>query len=100
MLLSAEMRGENTPERKIDSTRDRTHNHQVMSPTRSPLSHPGSARHTVEAQKDKKSFRLDQLKPFPNKLWFSRVCSTSLLKTLWGKGEIVSYCYVSVVQFF
>ena len=25
---------------------------------------------------------------FPNKLRFSHVCSTSLLKTLWGKGEI------------
>ena len=38
---SAEVRGENTPERKVASTWDRTRNHQVMSPTRSPLSHPG-----------------------------------------------------------
>ena len=38
---SAEVRGENTPERKVASTGDRTHNHQVTSPTRSPLSHPG-----------------------------------------------------------
>ena len=38
---SAEVRSENTPERKVASTWDRTHNHQVMSPTRSPLSHPG-----------------------------------------------------------
>ena len=38
---SAEVRGENMPERKVASTWDRTHNHQVMSPTRSPLSHPG-----------------------------------------------------------
>ena len=38
---SAEVRGENTPERKVASTRDRTHNHQVISPTCSPLSHPG-----------------------------------------------------------
>ena len=29
--------------RKVASTGDRTHNHQVMSPTRSPLSHPGGA---------------------------------------------------------
>ena len=41
--LSAEVRGENTPERKFASTGNRTHNHQVMSPTRSPLSHPGGA---------------------------------------------------------
>ena len=40
---SAEVRAENTPERKFASTGDRTHNHQVMSPTRSPLSHPGGA---------------------------------------------------------
>ena len=42
-LASAEVRGENSPERKIASTGGRTHNHQVMSPTRSPLSHPGGA---------------------------------------------------------
>ena len=38
---SAEVRGENTPERKFASTGDRTRNHKVRSPTRSPLSHPG-----------------------------------------------------------
>ena len=40
-LASAEVRGENMPQRKVASTGDRTHNHQVMSPTRSPLSHLG-----------------------------------------------------------
>ena len=35
---SGEVRGENTPERNFASTGSRTHNHQVMSPTRSPLS--------------------------------------------------------------
>ena len=38
---SAEERGENTPERKILSTGNQAHNHQVMSPTRLPLIHPG-----------------------------------------------------------
>ena len=38
---SAEVSGKNTLERKVLSTGDQTHNHQVMSPTRSPLSHPG-----------------------------------------------------------
>ena len=38
---SSEVRGENTPERKVASTVDRIRNHQVMSPTHSPLSHPG-----------------------------------------------------------
>ena len=33
---SAEIRGENTPERNFVSTGSRTHNHQVSSPTRSP----------------------------------------------------------------
>ena len=29
------------------------------------------------------------LNPFPNKPWFSRVCSTSLLKTLWEKEKLL-----------
>ena len=37
---SAEVRGENTSERKFSCSGYRTHNHQVMSPTCSPLSHP------------------------------------------------------------
>ena len=45
---SAEVRGENTPERKVVSTWDRTHNHQVMNPTRSLLSHPGGAQTKTE----------------------------------------------------
>ena len=40
---SVEMRGENMSERKFASTRYQNHNHQVMSLTRSPLSHPGKA---------------------------------------------------------
>ena len=28
-------------------------------------------------------------KPFPNKPWFLRVCSTSLLKTLWNKEKLL-----------
>ena len=31
---------------------------------------------------------LETLNPFPNKPRFLRVCNTSLLITLWGKGEI------------
>ena len=38
---SAVVRGENTTERNFASTESRTLNHQVMSPTRSPLSHLG-----------------------------------------------------------
>ena len=40
---SAKVRGENTPERKVASTGDRTRNHQVTSPKLSPLSHLGGA---------------------------------------------------------
>ena len=47
---SAEVRGENTPERKVASTWDRSHNHQVMSPTRSPLSHPGGVERERERE--------------------------------------------------
>ena len=38
------MRGDNTQERKVASTGDRTQNHQVISLTRSPQSHPGGQR--------------------------------------------------------
>ena len=41
--VSAEVSCENTPERKVASTGDRSHNHQIMSPTRLPLSQPGGA---------------------------------------------------------
>ena len=41
--VSAEVRGENTSKRNFTSTGSRTHNHQVMSPTHSPLSHPSRA---------------------------------------------------------
>ena len=35
-------------------------------------------------------FTLDKwINPFPNKPWFLRVCSTSLLKTLWEKEKLV-----------
>ena len=41
LLASTEVRGENKPERKFATIGYRTHNHQVMSQTRSLLSHPG-----------------------------------------------------------
>ena len=31
----------------------------------------------------------EDLNPFPNKPWFLRVCSTSLLKTLWEKEKLL-----------
>ena len=37
-----------------------------------------------------KGYFLKVFNPFPNKPWFLRVCSTSLLKTM-GKGEIARY---------
>ena len=48
----AEVRGENTPERKFASTGSRTHSHQVMSPTRSPLSHPGELKYCPTCYKN------------------------------------------------
>ena len=38
---SAEVKGENTPEKNVALTGNRTHNHQVLSQTGSPLSHLG-----------------------------------------------------------
>ena len=51
---SAEVRGENTPERIVASTEDRTHNNQVVIPTRSPLSHPGGGGGGSSAPKKKR----------------------------------------------
>ena len=31
----------------------------------------------------------ERVNPFPNKLWVLRVCSTSLLKTLWEKEKLL-----------
>ena len=56
---SAEVRGENTPERKVASTWDRTHNHQVMSPT---LSHPGGSANELNSPIPMQSQNLTTLK--------------------------------------
>ena len=75
---SAEVKGENTPEKKFASGVNRTHNYQVMSPTRSPLSRAGGARQIYTF-----------FNPFPNKPWCLRVCSTSLFKILWEKEKLL-----------
>ena len=49
---SAEVRGENAPERKFPTTEDQTHNHRVISPTHSPLNHPGDARNILGPRSD------------------------------------------------
>ena len=54
---SAEVRGKNMPERKFVSTGYQTHNHQVMSPTRSPLCYLGGARNCWS--KDRLSHEVD-----------------------------------------
>ena len=41
-------------------------------------------------------------KPFPNKPWFLRVCSRSLLKTLWEKEKLLvtsNFCYEQFLLF-
>ena len=58
---------------------------------------------------DKKIFFLqNEVNPFLNKLWFLRVCSTSLLQTLRKKGEIARneqfllfpQCFISILENF
>ena len=48
----AEVRGENTPKRNHASTGSQTHNHQVMSLTRSQLSHLGRAKEKKPLRKE------------------------------------------------
>ena len=62
-----------TPERKVASTRDWTHNHQVVSQTSSPLSHPGDLPH--------KPLTLD-LKQTINPLPFDKIVDLSKLKAI------------------
>ena len=51
---SAEVRGENTPERQVASTGDSTHNNKVMNPTRSPLSYRAGQRREGKKAKKRK----------------------------------------------
>ena len=50
--------------------------------------------YNVQFQKKKKN---QAINPFPNKPWFLRVCSTSLLKTQWEKEK---YLVTSNFSFF
>ena len=99
----AEVTGENTPERKFASNGYGTHNYQVVSPTRSPLA--TRARLGLLLRKNARN-HLCHMIQFKiqnyfsaffffnfnlNKPWFLRVCSTGILKTLWGKREIARY---------
>ena len=63
-FLTCFCRGErqNSPERKSASSGDRTHNHQVISPTRPPLSHPGGA---FNIENHSIVLRQDTLEPKP-----------------------------------
>ena len=71
---SAKVTGDNTPEGKVASTGDRTHNHQVMSPTRSPLGHPGF-------------------------IWLERLCTHILAwKNSMGECNTILSAYTSLLQ--
>ena len=43
---------------------------------------------------------MSNINPFPNKPWFLRVCSTSLLKTLWEKEKLLVTSNFSFSQMF
>ena len=42
--------------------------------------------------------RIEHFNPFPNKPWFLRVSSTSLLKTLWEKEKLLVMSNFSFAQ--
>ena len=79
---SAELRGKNTPKRKVASTGDQIHNHQVMRQTRSPVSHPilGKEKMLVTSIF---FFSLDVFNHIRQKK------NQSLLKTLWEKEKLL-----------
>ena len=74
---SPDVRGEDTPERKFASTGYRTHNHQVMSPTRSPLGHPGGVTDLGENGRKKKYHGLTNIS-----LCFSALTPCPFLHTI------------------
>ena len=78
---SAEVRGENTPERKVASTWDRTHNHQVMSPTRSPLSHPGGIKNE-KGETEVKEIKLTHIIRFIDSFKFMATSLDKLVNNL------------------
>ena len=53
-----------------------------------PLAYGKMNRHSHE-QVSKCHITWPYINPFPNKPWFLRVCSTSLLKTLWEKEKLL-----------
>ena len=72
-------------ERKVALTRHQTHNHQVMSPIRSPQSHPGGAHPRLE-QADKRSCDLDAAKsPYHIILTFNNVKEAFLKQEMFVK---------------
>ena len=89
----SEERSENTPERKFASIRYLTHNHQVTSHTRSPLSQPDGAKGLWKEEiillTSIFSFTQNVFNSLANKPWFFRVCCASLLKTLWEKEKLL-----------
>ena len=58
---SAKVRGENTPKRNFASTGHRTHNLQVMSPTRSPLSRPDVAANVYNNTADAYMYKITRI---------------------------------------
>ena len=60
--------------KEVASTGDRTQNHQVMIPTRSPLSHQGVARDLKEEKKDVTIFVVEKTMLGPHFLLFLQYC--------------------------
>ena len=63
---------------------------------RSNLQPPGHESDTLTTEPSGRGFRFEpatsaaeSVNPFPNKPWFLRVCSRSLLKTLWEKKKLL-----------
>ena len=72
------------PERKVASTVDRTHNHQVRSPTRSPLNHAGGASiyeltrfTTIDQHNERKTEKL--IAVYQKKTFYRDTCILKLL---------------------
>ena len=93
---SAEVRGENTPERKFASMGYQTHNYSQVSPTCSPLNHPGEAHKVLSRNSvpNNKILALLKSKAFADdKFNVTKIMIYvfNMVKNIVGKGQNAGY---------
>ena len=95
---SVEMRGKYTPDRKFTSTGSQTHNHQVISPTRSPLN-TRAGKYTKEQKCHKGVLRLKKLVRQSLLINTTTSAANNNLRLVLPFATLDSFCNVEQGQF-